>query len=54
MCETKITNEIETSYNIAGNITLTNNNQSDKGGLALYIKKEHSYVMVKPEQTFTL
>ena len=33
-------------------ILLTNNNQSDKGGLALNIKNNVP-VMVKPEQIFT-
>ena len=33
----KMTNEIETLYNIAGYNMFTNNNQSNKGGVALYI-----------------
>ena len=32
ICETKITKEIETLYNIAGYNMFTNNNQSNKGG----------------------
>ena len=39
-------------YNVAGYNIFTNNNQSNKGELALYIKKNIP-VMVKPEQTFT-
>ena len=50
--ETKITNEIETLYNVAGYNMFTNNNQSNKGLLALYIKN-NIRVMVEPEQTFT-
>ena len=38
ICETKMTNEIETLSNIAGYNMFTNNNQSNKGGVALYIK----------------
>ena len=52
ICETKTINEIEILYNIAGYNMLTNNNQSNKGGLALYIKNNIP-VIVKPEQTFT-
>ena len=43
ICELQIFNEIET--------LLTNNNQFNKGGVALYIKNSIP-VMVKPEQTF--
>ena len=43
-------NEIETLYNIAGYNMFTNNNQSNKGGVALYIKNSIP-VMAKPEQT---
>ena len=50
ICETKITNEIETLYIIAGYNKFTNNNQSNKGGVSLYIKNS-IYVMVKPAQT---
>ena len=59
ICETKITNEIETLYNIAGYNIFTNNNPSNKGrqtsncslgGLALY-NKNNIPVMVKLEQT---
>ena len=50
ICETKITNEIETLYNIAGYNMFTNNNQSNKSGVALYIKNSIP-VMVKPAQT---
>ena len=46
--ETKMTNEIETLYNIAGCNMLTNNNQSNKGGVALYIKNSIP-VTVKPD-----
>ena len=49
--ETKITNEIETFCNIAGYNMFTNNNQSNKGGVELYIKNS-IHVMVKPKQTF--
>ena len=48
--ETKMTNEIETLYNIAGYKMFTNNNQSNKGGVTLYIKNSIP-VMVKPAQT---
>ena len=51
ICETKITNEIESLYNLTGYGILTNNNQSNKGGLALYIKKSIP-AMIKPAQTF--
>ena len=50
ICETKINNGIETLYNIAGYNMFTNNNQSNKGGVALYIKNSIP-VMVKPVQT---
>ena len=46
-----MTNEIETFYNIAGCYMFTNNNQSNNGGVALYIKNSIP-VMVKPAQTF--
>ena len=52
ICETKIANEIETSYNIAGYNLFTNNKESNKGGVALYIKNNIP-VMVKPEKSFT-
>ena len=45
-----MTNEIETLFNIAAYNMFTNNNQSNKGGVALYIKNSIP-VMVKPEQT---
>ena len=51
ICETKITNEIETLYNIAGCNMFTNNNQSNKGGVALIYIKNSIPVMVKPAQT---
>ena len=51
ICETKMTNEIETLYNIAGYNMFSNNNQSNKGGVVLYIKNSIP-VMVKPSQTF--
>ena len=50
--EIKITNEIETLYNIAGYNMLPNNNQSNKGGIALYIKNSIP-VTVKSQQTST-
>ena len=50
ICETKITNEIDTLYNIAGYNMFSNNNQSNKGGVALYIKNSIP-VTVKPAQT---
>ena len=50
ICETKMTNDIETLYNIAGYNMYTNNNQSNKDGVALYIKNIIP-VMVKPVQT---
>ena len=50
ICETKMTNEIETLYNIAGYNMFTNNNQSNKGRVALYIKNSIP-LMVKPAQT---
>ena len=46
----KITNEIGTLYNIAGYM-FTNNNQSNKGGVALYFKNSIP-VIVKTEQAF--
>ena len=50
ICDTKMTNEIETLYNIAGYSMFTNNNQSNKGGVAFYIENSIP-VMVKPAQT---
>ena len=50
ICEMKLTNEIETLYNIVGYNMFTNNNQSNKGGVALYIKNVIP-VTVKPAQT---
>ena len=41
-CGTKIDSNIEQLYNLAGYNLITNNNQLYKGGLALYIKKQHS------------
>ena len=38
LCETKIYLNIEQLYNLAGYNLITNNNQLNKGGLALYIK----------------
>ena len=43
-------NEIETLYNIGGYNMFTNNNQSNKGGVAFYIKNNIP-VIVKPAQT---
>ena len=48
ICETKMTNEIETLYNIAGYNMFTNNNQSNKGGVALYIKNSIPLMALKP------
>ena len=48
ICETKITAEIESFYNLTGMLT---NNQSNKGGLALYIKNNIP-ATIKPAQTF--
>ena len=50
ICETKMTNEIETLYNIADYNMFTNNNQSNKGGGLSF--KNSIIVMVKPAQTF--
>ena len=49
--ETKINSNIEQLYNLAGYNLKTNNNQLNKGGLALYIKSNIP-VTIKPEQTF--
>ena len=46
-----MTNEIEILYNIAGNNMFTNNNESNKCRVALYIKNS-IHLMVKPAQTF--
>ena len=46
-----MTNEIEILYNIDGYNMFTNNNQLNKGVVAIYIKNSIP-VMVKPEQTF--
>ena len=46
-----MTYEIETLYNIVGYNMFTNNNQSNKGVVALYIKNNIP-VMVKLEQSF--
>ena len=51
LCETKIDWNIEKLYNLAGYNLITNNNQLNKGGLALYIKSNIP-VTIKPEQTF--
>ena len=51
ICETKMTNEMETVYNIAGYNMIGNNYQSNKGGVALYIEN-FIPVMVKKIQTF--
>ena len=45
-----MTNEIETLYNIAGYNMFKNNNQSNRGGVALHIKNSIP-VMVNPAQT---
>ena len=46
-----MTNEIEILYNIDGYNMFTNNNQSNKGVVGIYVKNSIP-VMVKPEQTF--
>ena len=46
-----MTNEIETFYNIAGYNMFTKNNQSNKCGVALYIKNRIT-VMLNPEADF--
>ena len=51
LCETKIDSNIEQLYNLAGYNLLTNNNQLNEGGLALYINRNIP-VTIKPEQTF--
>ena len=45
-----MTTEIKPLCNIAGHNMFKNNNQSNKGGVALYIKNSIP-VMVKPVQT---
>ena len=47
----KIDSNIEQLYNLAGYNLITNNNQLNKGGLALYIKSNIP-ATIKPEQTF--
>ena len=51
LCETKIDSNIEQLYNLAGYNLITNNNQLNKGRLALYIKS-NIRVTIQPEQTF--
>ena len=51
ICETKMTNEIYTLYNIAGYKIFADNNQSNKRGVPHDIKINIP-VMVKPDQTF--
>ena len=51
LCETKIDPNIEQLYNLAGHNLITNNNQLNKGGLALYIKSNIP-ATIKPELTF--
>ena len=51
LCETKIDSNIEQLYNLAGYKLITNNNQLNKGGLALYIKSNIT-VTITPELTF--
>ena len=46
-----MTKEIETLYNISGYNMFTNNNQSNNGGVALYIQNS-IHMKVKTEQTF--
>ena len=48
LCETKNDSNIEQLYNLAGYNLITNNNQLNKGGLAL----KNQPVTIKPEQTF--
>ena len=50
-CEIKIDSNIKQLYNLAGFNLITNNNQLNKGRLALYIKSNIP-VTIKPEQTF--
>ena len=51
LCETKIDSNIEQLYNLAGYNLITNNNQLNKGLLALYIKSNIP-VTLKLEQRF--
>ena len=51
LCETKIDSNIKQLYNFASYNLITNNNQLNKGGLALYIKSNIP-VTIKPKQTF--
>ena len=46
-----IDSNIEQLYNLVGYNLITNNNQSNKEGLALYIKRNIP-VTIKPQQTF--
>ena len=51
LCEKKVNSNIKQLYNHAGYNLITNNNQLNKGGRALYIKSNIP-VTIKPEQTF--
>ena len=51
LCETKINSNIEQLYNLAGYNLITNNNQLNKGGHAVYIKSNIPGT-IKQEQTF--
>ena len=53
LCEIKIDSNIEQLYNLAAYNLIMNNNQLNKGGLALYIKINIP-LTIKPEQTFIL
>ena len=50
-CDTKIDSNIEQLYYLVGYNLITNNNQLNKGGLAVYIKSNIPLI-IKPEQTF--
>lgn len=50
LCETKITNDIQKLYNIEGYEMIALNNQSNKGGLALYIKNNFT-ATIRPQQS---
>ena len=51
LCVTKIDSNIEQQYNLAGYNILTNNNQLNKGILALYIKS-NILITIKAGLTF--
>ena len=43
---------IEQLYNLTGYNSIANNNELNKGGLALYLKSNQHSVTIKLEQTF--